>query len=72
MRRPVRGDHRRWLVRVLDLYIYVNAGKAAENPALAAFVDLYLSDEGLATVSEAGYVDLPTERIEATRSAWAG
>ncbi|MFW2333774.1 substrate-binding domain-containing protein [Ilumatobacter sp.] len=55
-----------------SLYIYVNTGRAAENPALAAFVDLYLSDEGLATVTEAGYVDLPAERIEATRSAWNG
>jgi len=55
-----------------SLYIYVNTGKAAENPALAAFVDLYLSEEGLATVSEAGYVDLPADRIEATRSAWNG
>jgi phosphate transport system substrate-binding protein len=55
-----------------SLYIYVNTDKAAENPALAAFVDLYLSDEGLATVTEAGYVDLPAERIEATRSAWDG
>lgn len=55
-----------------SLYIYVNTGRAAENPALAAFIDLYLSDEGLATVSEAGYVDLPAERIEATRSVWAG
>ncbi len=55
-----------------SLYIYVNTGRAAENPALAAFVDFYLSDEGLATVTEAGYVDLPAERIEATRSAWNG
>jgi phosphate transport system substrate-binding protein len=55
-----------------SLYIYVNTAKAAENPALAAFVDLYLSDEGLAKVGEAGYVDLPAERIQATRDAWAG
>ena len=31
-----------------SLYIYVNTGKAAENPALASYVDLYLSDAGLA------------------------
>ena len=30
------------------LYIYVNTAKAEENPAVAAFVDLYLSDQGLA------------------------
>jgi ABC-type phosphate transport system substrate-binding protein len=49
----------------------VNSGKAAENPALASFVDLYLSDEGLAKVSDAGYVDLPADRIQATLDAWA-
>ena len=40
-----------------SLYIYVNTAKAAENPAVAAFVDLYLSEEGLAQVADAGYVD---------------
>jgi phosphate transport system substrate-binding protein len=53
-----------------SLYIYVNKAKAAENPAVASFVDLYLSEEGLAKVTEAGYVSLPDDRIEATRSAW--
>ena len=55
-----------------SLYIYVNTDKAAENPALAAYVDLYLSDAGLATVADAGYVDLPADRIAATQAAWAG
>lgn len=54
-----------------SLYIYVDTGKAAENPALKAYVDLYLSDEGLGAVSAAGYVDLPADRIAATRAAWA-
>lgn len=53
-----------------SLYIYVNIVAAAENPAVAAYVDLYLSEEGLASVSEVGYVNLPQERIEATRTAW--
>ncbi len=53
-----------------SLYIYVNKAKAAENPAVASFVELYLSDEGLAKVTEAGYVSLPDDRIEATRTAW--
>jgi phosphate transport system substrate-binding protein len=53
-----------------SLYIYVNKANAEENPAVASFVELYLSDEGLAKVTEAGYVSLPDERIEATRSAW--
>jgi phosphate transport system substrate-binding protein len=55
-----------------SLYIYINAAKAAENPALTEFVEFYLSDTGLVdVVSEVGYVGLPAERIEATRSAWA-
>ncbi|CAN5524506.1 hypothetical protein BH18ACT3_BH18ACT3_13140 [soil metagenome] len=55
-----------------SLYIYVNKAKAEENPAVASYVDLYLSEEGLATVAEAGYVDLPAERVTATQEAWAG
>jgi phosphate transport system substrate-binding protein len=53
-----------------SLYIYVNSGKAAENAALTSFVDLYLSDEGMAAVAQAGYVDLPADRLQATRDAW--
>jgi phosphate transport system substrate-binding protein len=55
-----------------SLYIYVNNAKATENPAVASFVDLYLSDDGLAQVSDAGYVDLPADRIQATKDVWAG
>jgi phosphate transport system substrate-binding protein len=54
-----------------SLYIYVNTAKAAENPAVASYVDLYLSDAGLATVADAGYVDLPADRIAATQEAWS-
>ena len=54
-----------------DLYIYVNAAKAESNPALQAYVDLYLSDEGMASVAQAGYVDLHPEDLEATRAAWS-
>ena len=50
-----------------SLYIYVNNAKATENPAVASFVDLYLSDDGLSQVSDAGYVDLPADRIQATQ-----
>jgi phosphate transport system substrate-binding protein len=52
------------------LFIYVNKAKAAENPALAAYVDLYLSDDGITSVSEVGYVDLAAEDLEATRALW--
>jgi len=54
-----------------SLYIYVNKASVAESPALEAFVDYYVSDSGLVTsVTEVGYVELPADRIEATRSAW--
>lgn len=52
------------------LFIYINAAKAEENPALAAFVDFYMSEDGLASVSEVGYVDLPEEEISNTQSVW--
>jgi phosphate transport system substrate-binding protein len=53
-----------------DLYIYVNAALAEENLALSSYVDFYLSDEGIASVAEVGYVELPLEELEATRSVW--
>lgn len=54
-----------------SLYIYVNRAKAAENDALRALVDLYVSEDGLqAIVSQVGYVPLSPDRMEATRSAW--
>jgi phosphate transport system substrate-binding protein len=55
-----------------SLYIYVNTAQAAENPALKAFVDYYVSAEGITAVSDAGYVDLPADRIAATQSTWSG
>jgi phosphate transport system substrate-binding protein len=54
-----------------SLYIYVNNAKITENPAVAPFVDFYLSDAGInGAVTDVGYVALPAERIDATRSAW--
>ena len=52
------------------LLIYVNKAKAEENAALSAFVDFYLSDEGLASVTEVGYVAMTDEEITATRATW--
>jgi phosphate transport system substrate-binding protein len=52
------------------LFIYVNTGRAAESPALAAFVDYYLSDAGIAAVEEADYVALDADALATTRSAW--
>ncbi len=54
-----------------SLFIYVNKGNLADNPAIGAYVDLYLSDEGIASAAEAGYVDIPAERFEASRTTWA-
>lgn len=51
------------------LFIYVNKAKAEENPALAAWVDLYLGD-AVSSVSEVGYVDLAPADLEATRALW--
>lgn len=53
-----------------DLYIYVNKAKAEENPAVAAYVDFYLSEEGLASVSEVGYVDLTDDAVAESTDAW--
>jgi phosphate transport system substrate-binding protein len=52
------------------LYIYVNTAKASENPAIGEYVNLYLSDEGLAAVPDAGYVSLPADKLAASRDAW--
>ena len=53
-----------------SLYIYVNAVAAEDNPAVAGFVDYYLSDEGIASVGEVGYVDLPADQLQAARDTW--
>jgi phosphate transport system substrate-binding protein len=53
-----------------SLYIYVSKSAMADNPAVASFVDVYLSGEGIAQVAQAGYVILPAERQTATLAAW--
>lgn len=53
-----------------DLFIYVNEQRLAQNDALEAYVDFYLSGEGMASVTEVGYVELAPEDLEATRSVW--
>ena len=55
-----------------SLYIYVSS-EAMARPEVKAYVDFYLTDESLATaglLEEVGYIPLPPERIETTRSAW--
>ena len=54
------------------LFIYVNAEEAQARPELSAFVDFYLSDEGIDSVTEAGYVALDDAALAETRDAWEG
>ena len=52
------------------LYVYVNKAKVSD-PAIKAFVDYYLTDSGIVTaVQQTGYVDLPSDQIESSRSTW--
>jgi phosphate transport system substrate-binding protein len=52
------------------LFIYVNQAKMQETPAVEAFVDFYLSDEGIVSAEEVGYVPLDESDLSATREAW--
>ncbi len=51
------------------LYTYIDAGQASD-PAIKAFVDFMLSDEGQTYVVEAGYVNLDPADLEKSRSNW--
>lgn len=52
-----------------DLYIYVNADKA-NDATVSSFVDFYLSPDGIAAVSEVGYVELAADDLAATQQVW--
>lgn len=54
-----------------SLYIYVNKKKAESNQAVREYVDFYLSDDGIKAVEEAGYIMLPADQIDSTRTIWA-
>jgi phosphate transport system substrate-binding protein len=62
------NDHTYPLARTL--YLYVNTDKLATNTALKPFVDYYLSDEGIAAVTQVQYIALPSHELEASRSTW--
>ncbi|HSJ91361.1 MAG TPA: substrate-binding domain-containing protein [Ilumatobacter sp.] len=58
-----------------DLFIYVNAGKAEENPALAAYVDYYVTT-GITELVGTGdgqvpYVPLTADSVAEAQSVWA-
>jgi phosphate transport system substrate-binding protein len=52
------------------LFIYVNKAEAVDNAAVAAYVDFYLSEEGITSVEEVGYVALPDDQLSDTATAW--
>ena len=52
------------------LYTYIDAAFASD-PAVKAFVDFMLSDEGQTYVVDAGYVNLDPADLEQSRSNWA-
>ena len=52
------------------LYTYVNAEAAANDPAVIAFVDYMMSEEGLEAVSSAGYIDLAEPDQLRAQSIW--
>ena len=52
------------------LFIYVDNNKLEAKPELVAFVDYYLTAEGLAEVGNAGYVDLTPEVIAEWQANW--
>jgi phosphate transport system substrate-binding protein len=52
------------------LYVYVNTDKLATNDALQPFVDYYLSDEGIAAVTQVQYIALPTDELQSSRDTW--
>lgn len=53
------------------LYIYVNMDNAAENPAVAAYVDYYMNEGLSAAVADVGYVELTEEAKNQTRNQWS-
>ncbi len=55
-----------------DLFIYINSDKAAESPALADFVDYYMTFGLDEAASSVGYVTLTDDSKAETRGAWEG
>ncbi len=51
------------------LFIYVNKANASSSQAVSDFVDFYLSDEGLRSIDQAGYVRIAD--YDAVRAVWA-
>ncbi|MAU50162.1 MAG: hypothetical protein CL499_02930 [Actinobacteria bacterium] len=54
------------------LFIYVNPAKLADNPALVAYVDFFMTEVSLQdAVTEVGYVPLAAAEMAATQNTWS-
>ena len=54
------------------LFIYVNPAKLADNPALEAYVDFFMTEVSLQdAVTEVGYVPLAADEMAATQNTWS-
>jgi phosphate transport system substrate-binding protein len=53
------------------LYLYVSKEAIQSNPAVKPFIDYYLSDAGIKAVTDVQYIALPSDKLEASRSAWS-
>ena len=51
------------------LYIYVSINSLQKKEQVLEFVRYYMSDEGIAMVNEVGYSNVPTDELEASRTA---
>ena len=70
---PIGRDDRGRLVPALAVALHLREQRGRRATEVAAYVDFYLTDEAVATgglVEDVGYIALPAERIEASRSAW--
>jgi len=70
--RPTRKTIRRGTYPISrPLFIYPNNAKAADNEAVQAFVDYYMTPENLTeVVTEAGYVPMSDAQIDENIGAW--
>ena len=55
-----------------DLWIYVNGAKLADNPAIEAYVDFYVTEGLSVAVEDAKYVPLTAEAQAETQATWDG
>ncbi len=53
------------------LYIYVSVKSLQEQEQVREFVNYYLSDEGIAMVTEVGYSNVPADELAGTRATLA-